>query len=392
MRILHISHRYQASSPAGHTRAVELDLELTAAAGHHVISLHAPSTDGSASRLGRARELQLIWKPAADQMLSEAIEDFQPDLVHAHGFRDGFTGTSVRVAQRRGVKIINTEHGYFSRCATSFYIRNGTPCFECRDAKSGRPAFTHGCVPPSRLVMRNIRIASEAINHRRWQAVDAHIAITPAVREQLLRDGFDPAKVHVIVSAEPDPGEPVPAPTGGGVAFAARFDDQKGAPLLVKAWLQSEARHHTRLRLAGAGLAESAMRLLAKDEPSIEFLGIIPEDEVLDLYRSSEVVAFPSQMEPFGRSAAKALAVGRPLLTIAESGNGIEVDSSFAWQATERTPTSLARALDEAMLVAPSSERERRGAAARKIYVERYRTERYLDDLFNLYQRVLAEQ
>lgn len=386
MRVLKV-HRWLRHAPSGENTAVELDVALLRAAGHDVHIFDLDDGRSPTSRLGQLAARQQLVKPFLDHQFARCLEEVSPDIVHAHSLYGTIAASIVAVAHRRGIPVVQTIHNYRFRCVEGFYLRDDHPCFECRDARSSLPALRHGCRRRGRLQHASL-VVSETVNRRRWEQVDAYIAISAAVAEQLRLDGVDDAKIALIPSVEADSVGSASTTPGRGLAFAGRLSDQKGASLLVAAWCRAASRHTQSLVIAGSGGNEIAVRALAAEEPSITFLGFVSEAQVLEVFSSAAAVAFPSHLEPFGRSAAKALCLGRPLIAVRDSYNGIDVDPSFGWLADERTPASLAAAIDQAL--ADPVELTRRGAAARRVYEQNHHPALFVDRLVDVYARTIA--
>lgn len=99
------------------------------------------------------------------------------------------------------------------------------------------------------------------------------------------------------------------------------------------------------LKIAGAGVAFESLRRQAKG--NIEFLGYVPEKELLELYSEAEALIFP-QLEDFGITPLESMASGRPVIafrgggaldTVVEGKTGIFFD--------HQTPLHLQSAIEE---------------------------------------------
>ncbi|MCL2466044.1 MAG: glycosyltransferase [Micrococcales bacterium] len=108
------------------------------------------------------------------------------------------------------------------------------------------------------------------------------------------------------------------------VGYAGRLVEHKGVDVLVKAVLADES---LTLRIAGGGPDEDELReLAAAAGERITFLGSLGEPELVEFYRSIDVLAVPSLdathgsrpgqgwVEQFGRVAVEAMACGAPVV------------------------------------------------------------------------------
>jgi glycosyltransferase involved in cell wall biosynthesis len=130
------------------------------------------------------------------------------------------------------------------------------------------------------------------------------------------------------------------------VAFAGRFGPAKGGDVLLRAVATLPG---VRLELAGDGVMRGAWEQLADDlgiAGRVRFLGTLPREGVAELYSRAGAVCVPSLWEePFGYSAAEAMALGRPVVAT-PSGALVEffVDGR-GFIAESRSPADLAAAL-----------------------------------------------
>lgn len=103
------------------------------------------------------------------------------------------------------------------------------------------------------------------------------------------------------------------------VGFLGRLVPEKGVLVLLDA---AAAEPRLRLRIAGSGPLAAELRDLATARgiaDRVEFVGAVAPEEVVDLYRTFDVLAVPSLPTPswteqFGRVAVEAMACGVPVV------------------------------------------------------------------------------
>ena len=106
--------------------------------------------------------------------------------------------------------------------------------------------------------------------------------------------------------------------------FAGRMVEHKGVRELLEALAILPPNTDWRLRLAGTGeraYVRSLMRLAAVRgiKAKVEFLGHVPYEEYLDLYRDARLMVMPSiYAEGFGYTAYEALLYGVPIISFQE--------------------------------------------------------------------------
>lgn len=202
---------------------------------------------------------------------------------------------------------------------------------------------------------------------------DRLIVLNDADRAYALDHGWQPGdRVHVIshgVSPEflaSDPGGT--AKRGRGLLFCGTWDRMKGIDALVTAFDQLCAeRQDLRLTILGPGVPDQTV-LRAFSERARRLVTVIPrapEQQVIDAYRSHDVLLWPSTYEGFGlvlleamsqRIAVVATPVGCAPVFVRDGETGLRVPQRDA----RALAAAARRLMDDALL------RERLGSAARE--------------------------
>jgi glycosyltransferase involved in cell wall biosynthesis len=147
---------------------------------------------------------------------------------------------------------------------------------------------------------------------RTWhRAVSVFVTSSEFEKRKFVEHGFPESKILVKPNHLLNPG---PLSSGGQhFIFVGRLSVEKGVLTLLKA--MEHVKPETRLKIAGEGPLESVVREAVSRNPNIEYLGRIPQREVLDLIASARCLIFPSEWyETFGRVAAEAFSRGTPVI------------------------------------------------------------------------------
>jgi glycosyltransferase involved in cell wall biosynthesis len=169
---------------------------------------------------------------------------------------------------------------------------------------------------------------------------------------------YNPVARRAFAAGAPGPGTP------GLVAFAGRLVAEKGVDHLLRALV---ACPDAQLEIAGDGDRRADLERLADDlglRRRVRFLGALPASGVAELYARAAVVCVPSLWhEPFGYSAAEAMAMQRPVVAT-PSGALVELlADGRGYVASDMEPASLATALT--LGLSDEAARERTAACAR---------------------------
>lgn len=212
------------------------------------------------------------------------------------------------------------------------------------------------------------------------------VVLSSFMRGNLIRNGFDPARIHLIHPAmelppvSPRPENPVPV-----VIFIGQLIRGKGADSFVR--MLSGLRHPCRALIAGDGNEAEALRRLAMElKVNVEFTGFLPSTE--PVYAQADLAVFPFRwQEPFGLVGLEAAAHGIPSVAfdlggvrewLHDGGNGLLVRAG--------DETALSEAVSE--LLADPVRRKEMGARGRRMAEEEYSREAFIQ----AYEKLMSEE
>ncbi|MFW5857316.1 MAG: glycosyltransferase family 4 protein [Planctomycetota bacterium] len=148
--------------------------------------------------------------------------------------------------------------------------------------------------------------------------------------------------------------------------YVGRFIDIKRVDLLLDAYAGLRAGGTDAvLALAGGGLREEALRQRVRDEsiPDVQFLGFVQPDRLPGLYAAADLLALPSDDEPWAVVVNEAMACGTPV--VASDRVGAAADLIVAGETGATFPAGDAAALREALAAGLSLDRAAASAACR---------------------------
>ena len=232
---------------------------------------------------------------------------------------------------------------------------------------------------------------------RRCRGADAVVAISPAVRAELLATGYDPARIVDLPNGVPVPAGPW-APRPGWreaprAAFVGRLAPEKGLGALVEAWpIVRRAHPGARLALIGEGPERPSLEGLIGRLGllgAVELPGLSP-DPAADL-RAADLFVLPSREEGMSIALLEAMALGVPAVASAIPGNAaILADGILGRLAPPDDPAALARAILDQW-----GDPDRAAAmawAARRRVLEDYSIEAVARRHSDLFRRLIGEE
>lgn len=384
MRVLHAYNQHRGGGGADY--AARSTIEISRRYGLEVEVFTRNSEAMGKGLSGRfAAAFSAIYSPASMSAFREIMDSFRPDIVHAHEVFPFVTPWIIPEAARRGIPVVMSMPDYRLTCPMVTHLRDGQICMECTDGREHR-VMLHNCrgsMAESFVVMAyNRMVRTLGLFHKH---VARFIAPSEFTRSWFIEHaGIPPNRIvsnWPMIEIPPDTGDPS---RGAYVAFAGRFDPEKGVDVIAAA-----------ARLAGLPCkasrnAASLVRIEVPADLDVEVTH--SRQELLDFYRGARMLAVPSRaLETFGLVAAEAMSHGIPVVAadigslpeLVEHGvNGLLFPPNDA-EALART---LRRLWDD-----PEACRQM-GLAGRRKAAALWTGEAHFSRLQAIYEQVLAGQ
>ena len=153
------------------------------------------------------------------------------------------------------------------------------------------------------------------------------------------------------------------------VLCVGRLDPRKRVDLLVDAVaILARRRDDFHVDVIGRPGYLSGWRALVEEAGRhlpISYEGAVPQPQIIERLRETDVLVQPSEHEEFGHAVAEALACGIPVVTGPTNGTGAYAPASGSARFERYTPDSLADAIERALSVSrdPSARATCRAAA-----------------------------
>jgi glycosyltransferase involved in cell wall biosynthesis len=280
--------------------------------------LRVADTECWGSRQRHINRLLQTFNPFALIKLKRVISLFKPHVVHLNLF---LTQLSPSILLAFGkVPVVYTAHMYRMICPLGQkWLPDGGIC---RDL-AGRACLANGCLPPSLWL---IDMAQRKLLGRCFHHIDAVWANSLCTARFLESSGIVVDRVQNYFLTTPYRDVPLPdgRPTAG---FVGRLVPEKGVDILLHAMSRVLVElPSARLLIVGDGKDKERLHTLCRElelEDSVEFLGYLPPEGLVELWSRIHVQVVPSLWaEPFGLVAPEAMAAGRAV--IATLGGGLE--------------------------------------------------------------------
>jgi glycogen(starch) synthase len=257
--------------------------------------------------------------PLPDPLVSRAIRNELSrnhfDVVHAHNW---IVNSALGPATRARVPLVQTLHDYSHTCATKRFMEYGK-----RKCAGPSPARCLPCASSHYGVTGPIIVAANAWSARRRAEQVSHFA---AVSSAVARTVDDSAgwprgaglSAEVIPNFIPDGivlDEIPPTAADAPLLFVGDLGLDKGVPTLLEAYRLLEGPPP----LVLAGRSSPGVEWDLPD--GVQWVGALPHDQVLGLFRSARAVVVPSVWsDPCPTVVLEAMAAGRPVVAAASGG------------------------------------------------------------------------
>jgi glycosyltransferase involved in cell wall biosynthesis len=358
MRIMQVLHQGSGSGSVTSTLHLSLGLART---GMEVVLVCPPASEVEALALASGlvqvapQKLEPRRHRANAAALSRLIGDTGVDLVNSQSSRDRSALTWLGLNRGLEVPLVLTRR----QMPRTFWLENWVAS----------------------------RVATRVV------------AVSRAVGDELVRRGTSPAKLRVIhngvvteridravSSADVDRWKEriFWDPTRRTIGIVSRLKDQAVV-------LRALAEVTTPVRLVLAGVEPDRQLLkLAMKVPTRHAVSFVPfTPDVLPLYQLLDLVLLPTRMEGLSQALLEAMALGKPVIASAASGNlDLIADGEDGLLVTPMDPRAWARAIED--LLQDPDRAAGLGAAARRTARETFSLDRTIADTRSLYQEILS--
>jgi glycosyltransferase involved in cell wall biosynthesis len=254
------------------------------------------------------------------QRAADALREWQPDLLYAHGMLD----PSVEERALEAAPAVLFAHDYYGTCISGLKTLTQpvvTPCSRKFGWQCLAQYYPRRCGGLSPVTM----VRQYRLQRDRFELLSRYAAIVTHsghMQREYVKHGVSPARV-INVGYGSDLGGPPRSAAGSEhrddvrrLLFVGRMDRLKGGRELLQALpkVANRVKGSLRLTFAGEGPLRSAWEALAstisRDEPrvQVEFRGWVDRDALSSLYEQSDLLVVPSLWpEPFGLVGLEAI-------------------------------------------------------------------------------------
>ncbi|WBO85369.1 glycosyltransferase [Hymenobacter yonginensis] len=391
LRILLLHNYYQ--QPGGEDAVFRAERDLLRAHGHPVETLEFHNQELGTGIWAKLKAgLFGFYNPASARRLRQAIEDFQPDILHIHNLFPVASPAVLWAARQAGVPVVMTLHNYRLICPGALLYADGQVYEKSVHQLFPWDAVRRGLYRNSRL--QTAAVAAQTGLHKllgTWQTgVARYLVLTEFARRRILDSSLRLRAEQVAYKPNfiADPGAPQPdSQRAGHLLFVGRLSPEKGLQTLLTA----AATHALPLVVVGDGPLRAAVEACASTTPSVRYQGPADGTGVAAAMRHCRALVMPSEcVEGMPMVVLEAFASGTPVLASRRGGPGEMVKPGVNGLLFEPgDPEGLAQAAQA--LLADEALAARLGTAGRASYETLYTPAVNYAWLLALYQAAVAE-
>lgn len=335
---------------------------------------------------------RMIWSTSARARFAEVLDDFKPDVVHAHNIYHQLSPSILRATKAANVPFVLTMHDYKLVCPSYQLLANGEVCERCVTG-GVHNAIRQRCNRDS--LGASAAVALESGIHRVVRAygpVTAFIAPSQFMADMVNKSGrYEQDIRHLPHFTELDRAQAEPG-SNTRLVFAGRLSSEKGIDVLIQALAElTSAGTDIAVDIAGDGPDAEALRQQAASLPNVRFHGRLDKSGVDKLLHDAAAVVVPSTWhENQPMIILEAIAAGLPVLATDIGGIGELIDDGVSGiLVPPRDPGALASAISE--LMASSELRRRMGLEARAFAARGFDATAHLDGLNSIYEAAIEQ-
>lgn len=101
------------------------------------------------------------------------------------------------------------------------------------------------------------------------------------------------------------------------IGTLSQLDKRKRIDLLIRQFKASSI--DAELLIAGVGPDRELLGVMADGDKRIKFVGLVPDNELVDFYNRLDLFAFPTFIEGYGLPAVEAMACNKPVMVMADA-------------------------------------------------------------------------
>lgn len=268
--------------------------------------------------------LRMFYNPTSIGHLRELTKSFRPQAWLVHNVFPVGSAAVYREALRLQIPIIQYVHN-FRPFSVNGYLWAGDSLATGGLKRRFWREIAHGAWQGSRAKTAWLGATLTAMHQLRWfRGVKAWIAISDFMRQRFIEAGIPSKDIFTLRHCWQPINESPTFSEKDYYLFLGRLIPAKGVEVLLQAWNILHAKktdNAPRLVIAGEGPLEHRVRHATKENPLVEFHGLVAGNDKAALLSQCRAVIAPSLWwEPLGLVTYEAYDYAKPMLAARSGG------------------------------------------------------------------------
>ena len=330
---------------------------------------------------------KVINSNEAAKKVSQLINDWRPDVAHAHGIYHHLSPAILPAIKQQGVPIVLTAHDLKLACPAYKMMNKKGVCESCKTGNFTN-LLKNKCIHESLAMSGLVMLEAYFHGFKKTYRNNLSKITTPSqfFKTKLVEWGWPDDMIEYIPNfIDIKDYEPNYTP-GDYFLYFGRLSAEKG----VKTLLQACVKAGVKLVLAGSGPIEDELKKTAADlNADADFKGFCSGQDLFDLVKQSRGVVLPSEWyENAPISVLEAYALGK--IVIGANIGGIPEmispeETGFLFESGD--VEQLAGCLEKVISL-DDSKLEEMGRYARNYHEATYSEKRYVTEMTELYDSI----
>ncbi len=388
MNILQVHNKYKILG--GEWTVLNQEYELLKK--EHSVEQYIVDNNKELSAIGE--KLKLIWQThynrTAKLQLFKKLKEGNYDIMHTHNFFPLLSPSIFDAARRAGVPSVLSLHNFRLIHPNGLLYHNGKIDHRSIDGSA------YNCVWDG--VYRNSKIQTAVAahmieyhrKHKTWQKVpSAFIALSEFSKQMFIDGGIPEERIFIKPNFIEDP-----LNNGSGLSirekkenmflFVGRISTEKGIQDVIECWIKNNIK--AKLVIAGDGPLRSKLQEKSKANKSIQWLGQISREEILDKLSVAKAMLFPTRCyEGQPLIILEALSMGCPVITSKIGNPQNMIDDEI--NGLHFKVSDISDMYDKiSILYYKNAKRKEMSYNARKSYLLNYTPEKNAEKLMDIYK------
>lgn len=294
------------------------------------VFIPASVTHASRGRLPRSKQAAVaanaVWNSVAAAAMRRLLNEFRPDVVHAHKLYPQLSVAPVVVASRSRVAVVQTLHDFELVSASSLDARGGWLDLD-----------------ESRFSYRLLNTATHPVRRRvHVRSVTSFVSVSRYIARVYGSHRIESDVLPNFVPAGTTNGSVPSFGEREGIVFVGRLRPEKGVRDVVALAARLP---DVRVTIVGSGELHDWVTDQARPLANLTVAGFLKTDEIGELLRRARILVAPSRWhEPGPLTAIEAMREGTPVVAYPVGGLAEYVADAGAGRVVPSDVESLVRA------------------------------------------------